>query len=275
MVRPLTGSGPPAHSGVSASRMSTRSPLITHADRRDCDHPGVATAPSLFVFEGVAVTVDGRAILDAIDLAIPARGVTVVVGPSGSGKSTLLRLCNRLVAPTGGRILFRGADLAGLDPLAHRRMVGMVFQQPTPFGGSVRDNLRVASADADDAAMRRALARAHLPAAFLDRPAGELSGGESQRACLARTLITDPEVLLMDEPTSALDGESRRALEALALELAGDGVPVVWVTHDLEQAGRLAGWVIVLEEGRVRASGEPTTPAVAGHVGRGSRPDAG
>lgn len=221
------------------------------------------------------MTVGERVVLDGVDVEIPARGVTVVVGPSGSGKSTLLRLCNRLAAPTSGRILFRGADLSGLDPLAHRRMVGMVFQQPTPFGGSVGDNLRVASAEADDTVMRRALARAHLPAAFLDRPAGELSGGESQRACLARTLITNPEVLLMDEPTSALDGEARHALEALALELAGDGVPVVWVTHDLEQAVRLAGWVIVLEEGRVRASGEPTAAAVAGHVGRGSEPHAG
>jgi len=226
----------------------------------------VTRAAALFVFEGAGVAIEGRAVLDAVDAEIPSAGVTVVVGPSGSGKSTLLRLCNRLVVPTTGRILFRGADLAELEPLAHRRRVGMVFQQPTPFGGSVRDNLRVASAGADDARMQRALARAHLPAAFMDRPAGELSGGESQRACLARTLVTDPEVLLMDEPTSALDGDSRRALEVLALELAGGGVPVVWVTHDLDQARRLADWVIVLEAGRVRATGAPSTTDVAPHL---------
>ena len=228
-------------------------------------------APALFVFEGVGVAIDGRAVLDAVDAGIPSSGITVVVGRSGSGKSTLLRLCNWLAAPTSGRILFRGVDLAVVEPLAHRRRVGMVFQQPTPFGGSVRDNLRVASPDADDARMSRALERAHLPSGFLDRRASELSGGESQRACLARTLVTDPEVLLMDEPTSALDGDARRALEALGRELADDGVPVVWVTHDLYQAHRLADRVIVLEAGRVRASGDPSDPVVAGHLR--SRPE--
>ena len=207
-----------------------------------------------------------RTVLDRVDAEIPAAGITVVVGPSGSGKSTLLRLCNRLVAPTAGRVLFRGRDLAELEPLAHRRRVGMVFQQPTPFGGSVRDNLRVASADAGDEQMVRALERAHLSRAFLDRPAGELSGGESQRACLARTLVTGPEVLLMDEPTSALDEAASGALETLARELADADVPVVWVTHDMGQARRLGDWAIVLDAGRVRASGEPTSGGVAGHL---------
>ena len=215
-----------------------------------------ALDPGLFAFESVRVVVDGRAVLDGVDGAIPGTGVSVLLGASGSGKSTLLRLCNRLVAPTAGRILFRGRDLAEGDPLAHRRRVGMVFQQPVPFGGTVRDNLRVASADATEEAMARALERAHLPRAFLDRPAGELSGGECQRACLARTLVTEPEVLLMDEPTSALDGDARLALERLARELAGDGVPVVWVTHDLEQADRLADRVLVMEAGRLRAHRE-------------------
>jgi putative ABC transport system ATP-binding protein len=148
-------------------------------------------------------------------------------------------------------VRFRGEDLAAVDPLTHRRRVGMVFQRPVPFGGSVRDNLRVAAEDADEGRMARALERAHLQAAFLDRPAGELSGGECQRACLARTLITEPEVLLMDEPTSALDPDARAALERLAGELARDGVPVVWVTHDLDQARRLADWVLVMAAGRV------------------------
>lgn len=226
----------------------------------------VATVSALFAFEGAGVLADGRTVLDGVDAEIPATGVSVVLGASGSGKSTLLRLCNRLAAPDVGRILFRGDDLATLEPLAHRRRVGMVFQQPTPFGGSVRDNLLVASEGATEALMARALERAHLPSAFLERPAGELSGGESQRACLARTLVTEPEVLLMDEPTSALDGGARRALEVLARELADDGVPVVWVTHDLGQARRLADWVIVLEGGRVAASGAPSHGAVSGHL---------
>lgn len=199
-------------------------------------------------------TPEGR-VLEGVDAIIPSEGVTVLMGPSGSGKSTLLRLCNRLEAPTRGRILFRGEDLAGLDPLAHRRRVGMVFQQPTPFGGTVRDNLRVAAPDAGEEAMRTALARAHLDASFLARRASELSGGESQRACLARALIAGPEVLLMDEPTSALDESASRALEDLARTLSGEGVPIVWVTHDAAQAARLGDRTICIEDGRVRAPG--------------------
>jgi putative ABC transport system ATP-binding protein len=206
---------------------------------------------SLFVFEAVGVDSPRGPVLDDVDARVPARGITVITGPSGSGKSTLLRLCNRLEIPSAGRILFRGTPLSTLDPLAHRRRVGMVFQQPTPFGGTVRDNLRIAVPDATEAAMRDALARAHLAADFLDRRASELSGGESQRACLARALIVGPEVLLMDEPTSALDGAASRALESLALELSAEEIPILWVTHDLAQAERLADATLALEGGRV------------------------
>ena len=224
------------------------------------------SAPALFQFDQVQVVVGDRSVLEGVDAVIPDGGISVLVGPSGSGKSTMLRLCNRLVVPTAGRVLFRGEDLADSDPLSHRRRVGMVFQQPVPFGGTVRDNLRVAAPGATRERMLRALDRAHLPAVMLERPAGELSGGECQRACLARTLVTEPEVLLMDEPTSALDEQARLALEGLARKLAGDGVPVVWVTHDLDQVGRLADHVIVMAEGRVIASGAASDRALEAHL---------
>ncbi len=218
------------------------------------DRVGDPPSEHLFTFTDVGVETSDAVVLAGIDAVLPVRGITVITGPSGSGKSTLLRLCNTLEVPSRGRILFRGIPISALDPLAHRRCVGMVFQQPTPFGGTVRDNLRVAAPDADEAAMRDALARAHLGADFLDRRASELSGGESQRACLARALVVEPQVLLMDEPTSALDDAASRALEQLALTLAGEGVAIVWVTHDLGQAERLADWTLALEGGRVRAS---------------------
>ena len=178
-------------------------------------------------------------------------GVTAIVGPSGSGKSTLLRLCNRLEVPTSGRVLFRGEDVADLDPLALRRRVGMVFQRPTLFGGTVRDNLLVAAPGAPEALLAAALERCALPATFLDRTGDDLSGGEAQRACLARTLITDPEVLLMDEPTSSLDHDATLALERLACDEAAARVPVLWVTHDRSQVGRIADHVLTVERGRV------------------------
>ncbi len=177
--------------------------------------------------------------------------VTCLVGPSGAGKSTLLRLCNRLEVPTTGTVALRGEDVAGLDPLALRRRVGMVFQRPTPFAGTVFENLQVARAGLTEAEAGTLLDRVGLDRVLLSRPAHELSGGESQRACLARTLATEPGVLLMDEPTSALDGAARTVLEDLTRGLVADGVSVLWVTHDLAQMRRLADDVVVLLDGRV------------------------
>jgi putative ABC transport system ATP-binding protein len=207
----------------------------------------------LVAFDRVVVDVGGRRVLDGITLELPPTGVTVVLGPSGSGKSTLLRLCNRLEVPTSGEIRYRGTPLDDIDPLALRRRVGMVFQRPTPFPGTVRDNLRVAAPDGDDEQLASALERADLSRSFLDRVADELSGGEAQRVCLARTLVTEPEVLLMDEPTSALDQAATRVLEVLACDLACDTarpVPIVWVTHDLSQADRIADKRVTIDAGK-------------------------
>lgn len=206
----------------------------------------------LFEFDDVVVRFGDDVVLDHVTASVPDGGcITCLLGASGAGKSTLLRLCNRLEAPTAGEVRFRGRALSDLDPLRLRRSVGMVFQRPTLFPGSVRDNLLVADPHATEAAMAEVLGRARLPAGFLDRDGDSLSGGEAQRACLARTLITDPDVLLMDEPTSALDPTATRALEELGRSLADDGMPILWVTHDLEQADRIADRRIVLVGGRL------------------------
>lgn len=194
---------------------------------------------------------EGVRILAGIDLDLPDCGVTVLAGASGAGKSTLLRLCNRLEVPTSGTVRYRGTDVVELDPLMHRREVGMVFQRPTLFAGTVRDNLEVASPGSDDSVFAAALDRADLPPAFLDRHGDDLSGGEAQRACLARTLVTEPAVLLMDEVTSSLDPTSTAVLERLARKLASNGVPVLWVTHDLAQMRRIADHDVVLVDGRI------------------------
>ncbi len=181
--------------------------------------------------------------------------MSVLVGPSGSGKSTLLRCCNRLEVPESGTVCFRGDDIDGLDPLHLRRRVGMVFQRPTPFSGTVAENLRVAEPTLTTRAAELALERVGLAGSFLDRDARQLSGGEAQRVCLARTLVTRPEVVLMDEVTSSVDPSATRGLEELARALAATGVPVVWVTHDLDQMGRLADHVLVVIDGRIVHAG--------------------
>lgn len=212
---------------------------------------------------------EGAVILAGMDLAIPATGVTVLAGASGAGKSTLLRLCNRLEVPSSGIVRYRGNDVAGLDPLAHRREVGMVFQRPTLFAGTVRDNLAVALPGGGDERFVAALDRADLPASFLDRHGDDLSGGEAQRACLARTLVTDPAVLLMDEVTSSLDPTSTVVLERLATKLAGDGVPVLWVTHDLGQMRRVGDRHVVLVAGRLADPDERSAFLAGSRPGEG------
>ena len=209
----------------------------------------------LFAFDDVGLEVDGAVILDAITVELPADGVVVVAGASGSGKSSLLRLCNRLVAPTTGTVRFRGDDVAALDVRRLRRRVGMVFQRPTPFPGTVHENLRVAEPSLDEDGAIALLASVGLPAEFVEREALTLSGGEAQRMCTARTLATRPEAVLMDEPTSALDEDNARGVEELARSLVGAGVSIVWVTHDRAQIGRIADVVIRLDGGRI-VSGE-------------------
>lgn len=196
------------------------------------------TKQSLFEFRNVTVSGDDRPRLRNCSLRVAGEGITVITGPSGSGKTTLLRCCNRLVVPSEGSIMYRGRDLGGLDPPSLRRDVGMVFQRPVPFPGTVADNLRTAVALNDDEVASH-LDRVGLNPSFAGRRATELSGGEAQRMCLARALTTKPTVLLADEPTASLDPEAVNVLERLALQLAADGTTVLWVTHDLAQAKRL------------------------------------
>jgi putative ABC transport system ATP-binding protein len=163
----------------------------------------------------------------------------------------LLRLCNRLEVPTAGTIRLDGVDIATIDPLALRRRAGMVFQRPVTFAGTVRDNLAVARPEVTEDEAVAALDRVGLDAAFLARQADDLSGGEAQRMCIARTLLTDPDIVLMDEATSALDVDAKLVIERLARELVASGLQIVWVTHDLEQAERIADRTVVILAGRV------------------------
>lgn len=210
---------------------------------------------ALFEFDDVAVTRGEAVLLREVSATVPEASITVIAGPSGSGKSTLLRLCNRLEVPSAGVVRFRGEDVGTLDPRTLRRRVGMVFQAPVLFPGTVRDNLAVALPGGDEAQYGVALEAAALAPALLDRDAATLSGGEAQRACLARTLVTEPDVLLLDEPTSALDAAPRSAFEALAIELAAGGLPMLWVTHDAGQLHRVADHVLLVEAGTVTFSG--------------------
>jgi putative ABC transport system ATP-binding protein len=212
--------------------------------------------PRAFEFERVTVVRAGRRVLDEIIAAIPAAGITVISGPSGAGKTTLLRLCNRLEIPDAGIVSYRGQPLDELDPLTLRRRVGMVFQRPTPFPGTIADNLAVAHPDAGTEELSTALKRVALDPGLLGQDARTLSGGELQRMCLARTLVTQPETLLLDEPTSALDAQPKRVFEHTARDLAAQGITIIWVTHDDAQTSRVADRIYQLRDGHL--TGAPT-----------------
>ena len=222
-------------------------------------------ADALFEFEAVRLDVeDGPTVLDDITLTLPADRTTVVVGPSGAGKSTLLRMCNRLEVPTSGTERYRGTSLDELDPREHRRRVGMVFQRPVVFPGTVAENLAVADPDAGHDRHHDVLEAVGLAGALHEREADSLSGGEAQRMCIARTLLTDPEVLLLDEPTSALDEDSRDEVEAMADRLRDRGVTLVWITHDQAQAARRGDHLVALREGRLEFAGHVDEAREAG-----------
>jgi putative ABC transport system ATP-binding protein len=148
----------------------------------------------------------------------------------------------------------------------------MVFQRPVVFAGTVRDNLAVADPVVDDERSTALLSRVGLDGELLDRRADDLSGGEAQRMCVARALLTRPEALLMDEPTSALDPANRRGIEALTVDLARTGLGILWVTHDLDQARRLGDRVEVLVEGR-NASAEEAERYLGGDGARSDSED--
>lgn len=205
----------------------------------------------LFEFDHVSVQKGDALILDDVNIDIADSGITMVVGPSGSGKSTLLRCCNRLEPITAGTLRYRGTDVTELDPLAHRRRVAMVFQRPTTFPGTVLDNLRAVATDLGESTAIELLNRVALDDALLHQQADTLSGGEAQRLAIARALTTGPEVILADEPTSALDSSAAERLEGLARSLASDGLPLIIVTHDLDQVARLADHVFEVRDGRV------------------------
>ena len=207
----------------------------------------------------VSIAYGSKFAVKSVSLPIRQGEVLALIGPSGCGKTTLLRSLNRLTeltrsASLTGEITLDGTDITTLEPTALRRRVTMVFQQPNPFPMSVFDNVAYAlreqgssrpSRDELSGHVQDALQRAGLWAEVgqtLDHPALRLSGGQQQRLCIARALAARPEVLLLDEPCSALDPRSTQIIEDLVLSLRDD-VAVVIVTHNMQQALRIADWV--------------------------------
>ena len=201
---------------------------------------------------GLRYEVDGVEVLGGVNAGLPAGEVLGVVGPSGAGKSTLLRAVNRLIEPTAGEVYLDGVATGEMDPLELRRRVGMVFQLPALFGGTVEEAILYGARLAGkEVSVSRLLRMVGLDEAMAGRAPGSLSVGQQQRVSIARALALEPEALLMDEPTSALDEAARNRVEDLVRELNRTlGLAVMFVSHDLSQVKRIASRVVLILDGR-------------------------
>jgi tungstate transport system ATP-binding protein len=202
------------------------------------------------LFASVDIRRGTTALLRNLSFTICAGPPTVLIGPNGSGKSTFLRAAMGLVAPTSGGITWGGRE--GPSPTGR----AVVFQRPVMLRRSCAGNLAYALAAARVVGADRKIRLAELLRmvgleAVADRPARQLSGGEQQRLALARALALNPAVLFLDEPTASLDPAATKAIEDIVRAVSETGVKVVMATHDLGEARRLAGEILLLHRGEL------------------------
>jgi len=209
---------------------------------------------------------DGTLAVDDLDLEIARGEIAVLIGPSGCGKTTSLKMVNRLEELTSGRIIVGGEDITSLDPVQLRRKIGYVVQEIALMPHmSVAENIAIVpkllgwEKKRIQKRVDELLELARLePAMYRFRLPDQLSGGQKQRIGVLRALAADPEVILMDEPFGALDPISREGLQNELLELQNTvKKTIIFVTHDMEEALRMANKVVIMRQGRIEQMGSP------------------
>ena len=227
--------------------------------------PGVAHTASTIEFDAVTKRYpalaggrrDAPPAVESFSACLPVGTITVLLGSSGCGKTTLLRMVNRMVEPTGGRILLDGQDVRERDPVALRRSIGYVMQTAglLPHRRVLDNIILVPRLNGTDRRAARTRALELMDMLDLDRELAQryphqLSGGQAQRVGVARALAADPGVLLMDEPFGAVDPLVRRELQRELLRIQADlAKTIVFVTHDVDEALLLGDEIILLSEG--------------------------
>ena len=227
---------------------------------------------NVFDARSVSVTYAGtaRAALSDVSLTVARGSFTALIGPNGSGKSTLIRVLLGALAADSGTVLFEGHGVETYSRLQLARRVGAVTQiEEMPFPVTVRELVATgryphlgawrAEGEADRAAVTAALERCDI-AGLADRSIAHVSGGERQRARIARALAQHPATLVLDEPTAALDFAHEMAIFELLRQLATGGVTILIATHHINHAARFADQLLLLDRGVVAAAGAP--PAV-------------
>ena len=233
----------------------------------DEDSKHVTDAPVILA-ENVVKRFGTFQALTDVSLSVSAGERVVICGPSGSGKSTLIRCFNGLEFIDGGRLTVDGIDVWDGAPEIRRlrQDVGMVFQQFNLFPHlSVLENLIIGPMkvlrrprEEAEAAARKYLARVRIPEQADKHPA-QLSGGQQQRVAIARSLCMEPKAMLFDEPTSALDPEMINEVLDVMVELAGTGMTMVVVTHEMGFARKVADRMVFMEDGRIVELSPPET----------------
>lgn len=212
---------------------------------------------------GLSRHAGNKKILDGIDLEIRRGEIFTLIGPSGSGKTTLIRLIDLIDTPSAGTIVFDGIDASAPESvrLSIRRRMAMVFQKPAVLNSTVAENVafglkfRGVAQEETEQKVQDTLQIVGLPG-FAERRAVTLSGGEMQRVAIARSLVTEPEVLLLDEPTANLDPVSSEAIENLIIRINRDfRTTIIMATHDMVQGQRLADRIGVIMDGRLVQTG--------------------
>ncbi len=202
------------------------------------------------VFAETGIVAGGVTMLDDVSLSIGPGTPTVLIGPNGSGKTTLLRAAMGLIPVSRGRITWAGREVS---PPTRR---AILLQRPVMLRRSAAGNVRYALGAAGVPRAEHDQRSASLLAlvgleGLQRRPARRLSGGEQQRLALARALARDPAVLFLDEPTASLDPYATKAIEDVVRAITARGVKVVMATHDLGQAKRVGGEIVLLHRGRL------------------------
>ncbi|EYT57708.1 MULTISPECIES: ABC transporter ATP-binding protein [Microbacterium] len=226
---------------------------------------------------GLVVAYDGKVVVNGVDLALPEGSFTVILGPNASGKSTVLRALARVLKPESGDVLFDGRALSEYGSKELARRMGLLPQDAiAPEGMRVADLVSRGRyphhsalqrwTSADDAATREALAATNT-ADLAERYVDQLSGGQRQRVWVALLLAQQTPVMLLDEPTTFLDIAHQYELLDLLRALNQQGKTVIAVLHDLNQAARYADNLVLMKEGRIVASGNPSELITAERVG--------
>lgn len=209
---------------------------------------------------------DGTEALKGISMSIPAHKLTVIIGPSGCGKTTLMRMINRLETPTSGEVLIHDKPIADQDEIALRRSIGYVIQKIGLLPHmTIEENISLVPEllhwGKDQIAERvdELLEMVELdPEVFKSRYPFELSGGQQQRVGVSRALASNPDIVLMDEPFSALDPISREQLQDKLRQLQVKiQKTIVFVTHDMDEALKIADTIIIMRDGKIEQMATP------------------